>query len=649
MLKIKSLTKGCLVFFILLVTNFSQAEDNYVSMVQKVEHPRILMLKGEEKFIQKAIKTNATFANVHQAIIKTSDDFISIPVLERKLEGFRLLDVSREALRRIFYLSYSYRISGEVKYAQRAEKELLAVSAFSDWQPPHFLGVAEMALGVAVGYDWLFDYLSPESRTIIENALLAKAIEPSFEPKYADRFNNPTNWSQVCNAGIVYAALALADKNREISEKALTRSISLISIPMKSYDPDGAFAEGYMYWQYGTVFNIFMLDALQKLGIEDLKLKNFTGFSKTPYYLQHMVGTSGQSFNYMDCIPNSILNASQFWFASQLNDSSLLWVEKSYLEKDGFLMITDGNGLPLTKTQAKVDKFTQFTTDRTLPALMIWGKGIDFSKVSAPATTCFTGKGETPVCLMRTSWNDNNGIFLGFKAGSAGTNHGHMDIGSFVLDADGERWASDFGMQNYNSLESKGINLWSKSQESTRWNVFRYNNLAHNTLAINGKFQNVKGKANIDKFGFEPEFMYAVSDLSEIYLNQLKSVKRGVAIVDQQYVVIQDEIESSIKTDTIRWTTMTEAQVKMKGKNAFLLTLNGKSMLVKFETRANIQLKTWTTKSPNDYDAPNEGKTLFGFEMVLKPNSKETICTKFIPSKVKPQSAKVRKSLSDWN
>ena len=633
-------------FGLLFILQFTQAKNNYITTITNISHPRILLLKGEEKSIQQAIALNHTLVKMHQAIVSASDDMLDKPVLERKLEGFRLLDVSREALRRIFYLSYSYRVSGDVKYAQRAEKDLLAVSAFSDWQPPHFLGVAEMALGVAIGYDWLYNYLSPESRTIIENALLTKAIEPSLDPKYADRFNNPTNWSQVCNAGIVYAALALADKYPEISEKVLARSISLITVPMKSYDPDGAFAEGYMYWQYGTVFNIFMLDALQKLGIDDLKLKDFKGFSKTPYYLQHMVGTSGQSFNYMDCIPNSILNASQFWFASQLNDPSLLWIENTYLEKDKFVTLTDGNGLPLSSEMLKENKYSQFTKDRTLPALMIWGSGIDLAKITPPTTTCFTGNGETPVCLMRTSWNDKNGIYLGFKAGSAGTNHGHMDIGSFVIDADGERWASDFGMQNYNSLESKGINLWSLAQNSTRWKVFRYNNLAHNTLAVNGQYQNVKGKAGIDKYGFATNLKFALSDLSKVYENQLKSVKRGVAILNEQFVVIQDEIESSAKTDTIRWTTMTEAQVKIKSKNAFLLTLNGKSMLVKFETKANIQLKTWTTKSPNDYDASNEGKTLFGFEMVLKPNSKETVCTKFIPSKIK--STKFKRSLSEW-
>jgi hypothetical protein len=643
---IKQKTVQILLLGLLLHSQVIPAENTFSKKIIQYSHPRILLLKGEEKTIQQSIAVNPTWTKMHQAIIKASDDMLDKPVLERKLEGIRLLDVSREALRRIFYLSYAYRISGEKKYAQRAEKELLAVSAFSDWQPPHFLGVAELALGVSIGYDWLYDELSPESKNTIEQALITKAIEPSFDSNQAAIFKGPSNWNQVCNAGIVYAALAIAEKNPELAEKVIARSVQSITIPMKSYDPDGAFAEGYMYWQYGTVFNIFMLDALQKVGITDLKIADYKGFSKTPYYLQHMVGTSGQSFNYMDCIPNSILNASQFWFASQLNDPSLLWVEKSYLEKDGFLMLTDGNGLPLTKIQAKVDKFNQFTTDRTLPALMIWGKGIDLYKVTAPKSNCFSGKGETPVCLMRTSWTDKKAIYLGFKTGSAGSSHGHMDIGSFVLDADGERWASDFGMQNYNSLESKGINLWSLAQNSARWKVFRYNNLAHNTLAVNSQYQNVKGKAEIDKSGFNQKFKFAISDLSKVYENQLKSVKRGVAIINEQFVVIQDELESGSKNDTLRWTTMTEAQVKMKGKNAFLLTLNGKSMLVKFETKANIQLKTWSTKSPNDYDAPNEGKTLFGFEMVLKPNSKETICTKFISSKIK--STKFKRSLSEW-
>ncbi|MCX6309280.1 MAG: heparinase II/III family protein [Bacteroidia bacterium] len=624
------------------------AESDDVEKIIKIEHPRILLLKGDEKAIQQAIAQNTTWAKMHQAILNSADAMIDKPVLERKLEGVRLLDVSREALRRIFFLSYAYRVSGNEKYAQRAEKEMLAVSAFSDWQPPHFLGVAELALGVSIGYDWLYETLSPDSRFTIENALITKAIEPSFEATQASIFMGSSNWNQVCNAGMVYAALAIAEKRADLAEKVFTRSIPSIAIPMKSYDPDGAFAEGYMYWQYGTVFNIFMLDALQKVGITDLRMADFKGFAKTSTYLLNMTGTSGESFNYMDCIPNSILNSSQFWFASQLNEPSLLWVEKSYMEGNNFKMLTDGNGLPLTETSMNEDKYSQFTTDRTLPALMIWGIGIDLSKVTKPLSNHFVGQGETPVCLMRTSWVDKKAIYIGFKTGSPGTSHGHMDVGSFVLDADGERWASDFGMQNYNSLESKGVNLWSLLQNSTRWNTFRYNNLAHNTLTVNGKYQDVKGRAKIDKSGFLPDFSFAISDLSAVYKQQLQSFKRGIALVNNRFAVVQDEFRTSNKVDTIRWTMLTKAEVKFSGQKIIELTLNGKKLVVRIDTPAKFTLREWSTKPKNDFDADNTGTTLVGFEMILPANSQQTVRVKFIPESAGKIKAQFAKPLSEW-
>lgn len=35
---------------------------------------------------------------------------------------------------------------------------------------------------------------------------------------------------------------------------------------------------------------------------------------------------------------------------------------------------------------------------------------------------------------MRTRW-DKTGIYVGFKLGSPYVSHGHMDVGSFVIDA----------------------------------------------------------------------------------------------------------------------------------------------------------------------------------------------------------------------
>lgn len=86
------------------------------------------------------------------------------------------------------------------------------------------------------------------------------------------------------------------------------------------------------------------------------------------------------------------------------------------------------------------------------------------------------------------------GIVIGVMVPGS-INHGHMDIGSFVMDAGKERWAMDFGSQGYESLESKKVDLWNMKQNSQRWQVLRYNNFYHNTLTFDDELQRVEGYA----------------------------------------------------------------------------------------------------------------------------------------------------------
>lgn len=76
-------------------------------------------------------------ATVHQRIMELCDRTLTEPPVERIKEGKRLLAISRIALKRIYYLSYAYRMTGDQKYALRAEQEMLAVSHFTDWNPTH--------------------------------------------------------------------------------------------------------------------------------------------------------------------------------------------------------------------------------------------------------------------------------------------------------------------------------------------------------------------------------------------------------------------------------------------------------------------------------------------------------------------------------
>ena len=57
----------------------------------------------------------------------------------------------------------------------------MAAAAFEDWHPPHFLDTAEMTNAVAIGYDWLYDVLTPEQRATLKTAIIEKGLKPGLK------------------------------------------------------------------------------------------------------------------------------------------------------------------------------------------------------------------------------------------------------------------------------------------------------------------------------------------------------------------------------------------------------------------------------------------------------------------------------------
>ena len=567
------------------------------------DHPRILLIKGEEKSIRAAIAADPAWKKMHETIKSYCDVLIDSVVLERVPPASALmntLNTSRKALRRIFFLSYVYRVTGDGKYAQRAKKELTAVCNFKDWNPPHFLDAAEMTLAVSIGYDWLYDKLSAYEKKLMEESIIKKGIEPSFDKKYNWFLEANQNWNQVCNAGMTYGALAVWDKQEQLARQVINRALTTIRLPMEQYKPDGGYPEGYGYWNYGTSFNVMFLSAIEKVFHDDFGLSKLPGFMSTASFMENMTGNSGLCFNWSDCLLTGTLKPTMFWFAKRNNDPSLLWMEKKYLVESDY---------------------SRFTRERLLPNIMIWGKDIPLNKIGSPKTKMWIGHGATPVAAMRTSWN-NDGIYLGFKAGTPSWAHAHMDVGSFIMESDGVRWAADLGMQNYETLESRGMDIWGKIQDATRWTIFRMNSYSHNILTVDSMQQRVDGHASIEKSSDKTDFSYAISNISSMYEGQLASAKRGVGIRNEKYVVVRDEYTSLDKSVTVRWVMLTSAEVKITGPNTAELTKDGKTLTLKVISSNDVTMKTWTTAPTNDFDAPNPGTIMIGFETKVVANEK---------------------------
>ena len=135
--------------------------------------------------------------------------------------------------------------------------------------------------------------------------------------------------------------------------------------------------------------------------------------------------------------------------------------------------------------------------------------------------------------------------------------------------------------------------------------------------------------------------MNVVADMSKVFEGQLSQNFRGVAIVNGQYVVVRDEMTATDKDATVRWTMLTSADVAIKGKNTVELKKDGRKLTLQVAEPANVSMKTWSTASTNDYDAPNPGTVLVGFEVTIPAGTSAALSVKLIPQNAKNTGAKI--------
>lgn len=296
-------------------------------------HPRLLLRDGDIVAMKEFRDRSENAQYVNDMIVNEATRFLSTSSAVRKLEGRRLLQVSGEVLKRVFYLSYAYVMTDDVRYAARAECEMLAASEFVDWNPSHFLDVSEMTMALAIGYDWLYHFLSEESRNKIATAIYEKGLRPSENDKHAWFFKADHNWNQVCNAGMIYGALAIMDRSPEYCQALIEKCLKSNPIAQKCYEPDGGYPEGAGYWDYGTSFEVMLVAALQSALGTDAGIASQKSFMQTASYMTYMATPSGKSYNFADSGSAMSCISSKYWFARQLNDASIVAVDELFVKK----------------------------------------------------------------------------------------------------------------------------------------------------------------------------------------------------------------------------------------------------------------------------------------------------------------------------
>jgi len=313
-----------------------------------------------------------------------------------------------------------------------------------------------------------------------------------------------------------------------------------------------------MYWGYATRYAVYFMAAAQTALGTDRGLSETPGFAEAGFFRIHAVGPVGLMFNYAD---------AHDWAG---NTEEMFWLAKRF-KRRAFAR----HALASSRWPSVFD--------------LMWGstfleRGEKKGHRNLPVDAKFNG---VNVVFMRSAWDDERAIYVGFKGGDNAANHSHLDLGSFVLDALGERWALDLGSDNYNLP-----GYWREK----RWTYYRLKTEGHNTLTLDGFNQHPRATAPVVAFSSSRSRSHAVVDLTKAYASYASSVKRGIALLGRSRILIQDEVKCS-KPRELDWFFHTKAEIKNKGSRA-VLVLENKKLLAEILEPAAARFSWVPVKSP---------------------------------------------------
>jgi hypothetical protein len=503
-------------------------------------HPRLILLDTDFDRIRILTRENAVAKRIYSDLEKECDRLLSIPPVEYKFAGPRLQIQTRRAIDRITSLALMYRLSGRDPWLRRAMLELNAAAAFKDWNPGRFIDTAEMACAFAIGYDWLYNALTPEERTTVRDAIITKALDPVL-PVYQHPgasgasvawSRDRPHWNLVCNGAFAMAALAVAEDVPDKSAAVMRGVLESVPHGMQSFTVEGAWPDGPANGEYAMRYACLLFASLDTAVGTDNGLSNARGFDRAGRFRVYTTGPADRAFNFAGSPDDPGAAPELFWMSKRFSSSVLAWIEQKQAERSQHADPLD---------------LAWFERDSRPPLPPAWPLDIVFHTVQ--------------VATFRGTWEDPNALFLAVKGGDNKTGRAHLDLGSFVLDAGGVRWAIDPDLgDTLPASPPPAPNAppsWVTRTES------------HNTLLIDNENQDPRADALITHQEFAQDLSWVQIDLTRSNGAKLRQWTRRVGLLQRQAALVHDVVRSAQPVDVI-WGMVTDADISLNGPNATL-------------------------------------------------------------------------------
>lgn len=563
------------------------------------EHPRILLSDEGLNGYKELAKTDTILKRYVNDVLFKADNLIGVKTVKYELRGPRLLSVSRDVKNRVLTLGLAYRWTHNDKYARELLHVVLAACKFPDWNPSHFLDVAEMTFAVAVAYDWLYHFMDEKTRNTVLQAIidhgLSKGIK-AYEDEQVDYgwwkdVNH--NWNQVCNSGLLVGALAVADTMRNMASTIISNAVKYLPLAIDEYNPDGAWMEGPGYWGYATMYTAYGIGALQvAMNGHTFGLTENAGLKNAGYFPIYTTGPTGYYLNFADSRFKNQRKplACMFWLASTFNNLDF--------SNDEHKVLADYNAVP---------------------EHIVWYVQPCEENIKLPLNKYF--ESDVQLLTLRSAWT-KSATFIGMKAGYNQVNHGHLDLGNFEFDALKQRWAIDLGGDNYNLP-----GYWDKKPGGKRWSYYRLGSKSHNVLIIDNKNQDATAESHFVKYNLNEKEPFGIIELTSTYPDKAHSIQRGIKLINEgKDILVQDEIRLK-DTSKVTWGITTEATIALDGQQA-LLEKDGKKLSAYI-----LQPETGSfSMHPADQSPPESpNKGIYRLEIELADVNSETIAILFVP------------------
>ncbi len=549
--------------------------DFYKSGIEN-QHPRLFATHADIERAKTLIKNgDVLMVRAWENMKKQADENLEKPFNTGELDGAKLrVKGTHSNAAQLPPLVMAYWLTGENKYAQRAYDIYQNMGTWPDWGtmivPPytdrHFLDTGIAAFVTALVYDGLYNWMKPEQRDFVYQTAQKFLFTPVLaqykgEAKRTWQWNkSANNWNGICNGGVIMASMMMFDRDPQTMSWLISTAANDLPIFIREFEPDGQSEEGLMYWSYALMYTLPAFDAMQRCLSTTYGIAETPGIRKTGYF---PVFTTGPvtSINIGDDPLKTGRANSFFWLAKLFNDASL-----AKLQYD--LVVENGSEMPW---------FDFFYYD---PALV--SKGL---KVNVPLDNSVYG---LELMSMRENWSDKDALYVSVHGGYNSASHGHLDAGSFYIQALGEVWAygnlgrDDYTYPGYFSKQTSPgyYDSVTEQKEAGRWHFYRLRTEGKNCLVFNPSIrpeQFEKGTAYVMKQKSTPNEGYFVLNMQECYQRDVKNYMRGVKLDrGNRYITIQDEFEAK-SPSTVWWNMHTKAEIEIsKDGRSATLVLKGK-------------------------------------------------------------------------